>query len=288
MIAYLPTIYPDELVYSWFCRYYVHSGFLTHKTALQELYCKRSDNPSKEFIGSLNSRAIEKIESLYPLEQLILDHTMCPQYARFIPLEQKKIALHRLGHDACNAHHLFCILPRSEGEQHLRFCPLCTKEDREKYGETYWHRKHQIRNQNIYTKHKCRLVDSSVPAKSEQCYTFQAAEFHTEETPIIFENNPIMMQFADYLEAIFSAPMDFHNDIPVSAALYHGMRRTKYLKPSGRSRYTKSLADDIYEFYRSIGASSVSSIYQIQRTLLRGRYAFSVVCQIAFFLGMSA
>ena len=54
MIVYFPDIYPDELVYSWFCRYYVHSGCLSHKMALQELYCKRSDNPSKEFIGNLN------------------------------------------------------------------------------------------------------------------------------------------------------------------------------------------------------------------------------------------
>lgn len=28
MITYLPEIYPDELVYSWFCRYAIHSGYL--------------------------------------------------------------------------------------------------------------------------------------------------------------------------------------------------------------------------------------------------------------------
>lgn len=54
MIAYLPDIYPDELVYSWFCRYYVHSGCLTYKTALQELLYNRCNNPSKEFLGHLN------------------------------------------------------------------------------------------------------------------------------------------------------------------------------------------------------------------------------------------
>ena len=43
MITYMPTIYPDELVYSWFGRYYVHSGCFSHKMALQELYCKKSD-----------------------------------------------------------------------------------------------------------------------------------------------------------------------------------------------------------------------------------------------------
>ncbi len=50
MISYLPEIYPDELVYSWFCRYYVHSGCLTHRMALKEILYSRCNNPSKEFI----------------------------------------------------------------------------------------------------------------------------------------------------------------------------------------------------------------------------------------------
>ncbi len=102
MIVYFPTIYPDELVYSWFCRYYVHSGFFSSKSAMQELYCKRSDNPSKEFIGNLNPGAMEQIARMYPLDKLVLEHTMYPQYARFIPSEQKKTALYRLGHDIVN------------------------------------------------------------------------------------------------------------------------------------------------------------------------------------------
>lgn len=161
MIVYFPAIYPDELVYSWFCRYYVHSGCLSHKMALQDLYCKRSDNPSKEFVGNLKPELREQIGRMYPLDELVLNHTMYPQYARFVPLEQKKTALFHLGHDSCDIHHLFAVLPRYDGEQYLRFCPLCVKEDREIYGETYWHRKHQIRNVSICTKHKCKLMINS-------------------------------------------------------------------------------------------------------------------------------
>ena len=80
--------------------------------------------------------------------------------------------------------------------------------------------------------------------------------------------------------------MDFESDIPISSILYDGMSRTKYLKPSGRSRYTKMLAEDMDEFYRNMGIRSVASVYQIQRVLLENLYDFSVVCQIAFFLGM--
>lgn len=286
MIVYLPSIYPDELVYSWFCRYYAHLGCFSHKMALQELYCKKSDYLNKEFIGNLNHGAIEQIEKIYPMDELVVDHTMYPQYARFIPLEKKKEALYRLVHESCDVHHLFCVLPRNEGEQYLKFCPLCAKEDREVYGETYWHRKHQIRNMGICVKHKCRLMESSVPAKSEQSFTFCPAENYTYDRDVVFENDSPLVRYMEYLVSVFDSEMDFDNDIPISSILYDGMSRTKYLKPSGRSRYTKRLADNMNEFYRNMGIRSVASVYQIQRVLLENLYDFSVVCQIAFYLGM--
>ena len=165
---------------------------------------------------------------------------------------------------------------------------MCVKEDREVYGETYWHRKHQIRNMSICTKHKCRLKESSVLAKSEQSFTFCSAESYIGNEEAVAESDPLVIQFASYLDSVFDAPMDFENDVPISAILYDGMSRTKYLKPSGRSRYTKMLADDMGEFYRGMGICSIASIYQVQKALLGNLHDFSVICQIAFCLGMSA
>lgn len=253
--------------------------------ALQELYCKKSDYLSKEFIGNLNPEVREQISRIYPLDELVLKHTMYSQYARFVPLEQRKTALYRLGHDSCDAHRLFCVLPRNEGEKYLRFCPLCAKEDRETYGEAYWHRKHQIRNMKICTRHKCILVESDVPAKSEQCYTFSPAESYIGDDEAVIESSPLVICFAEYLDFVFEAPVDLENDVPVSSILYDGMSKAKYLKPSGRSRYTKMLADDMGEFYGSMGICGIASMSQIQKVLLRNHSDFSVVCQIAFFWG---
>lgn len=139
---------------------------------------------------------------------------------------------------------------------------------------------------SICTKHRCRLVESNVPAKSEQCFTFCPAEHCIGYNKVVFEKGPQMIRFASYLESIFEAPMDFNKDIPISSIMYDGLSRTKYLKPSGRSRYTKMLADDLNEFYREIGLYTIASMSQIQKVLLGSRSDFSVVCQIAFFLGM--
>lgn len=169
----------------------------------------------------------------------------------------------------------------------MRYCPLCIAEDRKQYGEAYWHRKHQLRNVNICTRHRCRLIATEVPAKSEHNYAFYPAETTIGGDSVIYENNPEAIRFASYVASIFDAPVDFEKDIPVSAILYHGMRRTKYMKPSGRSRYTKLLSEDMVAFYDKLGLCSIASMNQIQRVLLGSRFDFSVVCQIAFFLGMT-
>ena len=136
MISYLPELYPDELVYSWFCRLYIHGGYLTHKAALTDLFEKRSCNPSKEFIGYLNAEAKKTISNVIPINKLVTDHTMFPQYARFLPSDEKLAALRPLGEGSTDPHHVFTILIRNPNSEWMRYCPLCVNEDREKYGET--------------------------------------------------------------------------------------------------------------------------------------------------------
>ena len=55
MIGYLPELYPDESFYSFVSRTFVHSGHSLHSAVLREFFCKRSDNPSKEFLGNLKA-----------------------------------------------------------------------------------------------------------------------------------------------------------------------------------------------------------------------------------------
>lgn len=288
MIVYFPEIYPDELVYSWFCRYAIHSGYVTNSQVLKNLYCKKSDTPIKEFIGNLNTKARKCIDKIYPLRELVLNHTMYPQYARFIPLEQKKNALYKLCNENCDAHHLFAIRPRCEKEQYLKYCPMCAKEDRQKYGEAYWHRKHQIRNIGICSKHKCKLYDSTVSAKNMNIYNFYAAEINIPDSEkSIIIDNPLQIKFAEYTEQIFNTSINFKKDIPLSTILYHAMRNTEYMKSTGSCRYMAKFVNDMTYFYEQIELNDIASISRIQRTLLSGeRYDFSLTCQIGFFLNM--
>lgn len=286
MINYLPTLYPDELTYSWFSRYFIHSGCLTNNMALSDLLQKRCHNPSKEFIGHLDKNAVKKIEEVIPMDRLVLEHSMYPQYARFIPLEEKKKAIYHLGYDFCDPHFLFAILPRTPNDLYLKYCPLCVQEDRELYGETYWHRKHQIRNMQSCYKHKCMLVCSDISAKSEHCFSLSSAEEYVRDIKHVMADNHIQ-RFSEYMTNVFDSDIDFEKNVPISAVLHYGLYDTEYISKKHTTKYTKKLTEDLQAFYTDMGLNEIASLSQIQRLWFGKRFDFSVICQIAYFIGMT-
>lgn len=287
-LGYLPEIYPDELFFSMISRTFVHSGYALHSAVLREFFCKRSDNPSKEFLGNLNEDAKKVIREVIPLRELILQHTMVPQYARFLPLAEKQEAMRRMEFDYCDPHFLFPVLVRNEMDAYLRYCPACAQEDWETYGETYWHRKHQLRGTTVCYKHGCLLEHSTVSSKSEQGYMLCPAEEYVVIDIPRYCDNPELLRYTRFITDVFDAPMDFERDIPISAVIYNAMAHTDYMKHTGRSRHTQRFADDLRAYYEEIGLSGIATMNQIQRTLLMGQTEFTTVCQIAFFIGMTA
>ena len=287
MISYLPELYPDELVYSWFCRLYIHGGYLTHKATLTDLFEKRSCNPSKEFIGYLNADAKSVISKAISINTLVAEHTMFPQYARFFPSDEKLAALRLLGEGSTDPHHLLTILVRNPSSEWMRYCPLCVKEDREKYGETYWHRSHQIRNVNLCPKHKCYLINSSLSIKNEASFSFSPAQTNVKVAEIVYSQNELEHRFTDYCAELVATPISFRKSPPISSVLYKAMKDTPYMKSSGRSRYTKRFYEDITDFYSSIQLQNQITFTQIQRALLGSLAEFTTITQIAFFLGIT-
>lgn len=287
MIGYLPELYPDESFFSFVSRTFVHSGHSLHSAVLREFFCKRSDNPSKEFLGNLNEDAKKVIQNVIPLRELILQHTMVPQYARFLSLAEKQEAIRRMEFDYCDPHFLFPVLVREDEDAFLRYCPACAQEQRQTYGEAYWCRKHQLRGVSLCYKHGCLLEHSTVPAKSYASYNLcSAEEFAVIDTPRCCDN-PELLQYIRFLSDVFDAPMDFEKDVPFTAILHNALLGTQYMKSSGKTRYTQQLADDLHDFYQNIGVTSITSMTQIQKALLLGKADFTVVCQIAYFLGIS-
>lgn len=284
MRLYFPPIYPDELIYSWFARYAVYSACVGSKMAIAQLLYSTSNNPSIEFVGHLNENAERQIKNVYSLDDLIINHTMFPQYARFLSGQKQKEALGKIKKH-CDPHKAVTILPRNNKEKYLKYCPLCVKEDRDTYGETFWHRKHQIRNVNVCLVHQCKLEDSIVAAITQNTFTLQPAEVAAKITKPTFTDNMEQINFSKYAIELFEADIKENSDINVRAVIYNSMVNTKYRR--GQQRYMSQFADDLQRFYKRSGINSIASINQIQRVMLAESKEFSAICQITYFLKIS-
>ena len=86
MITSFPSLYPDELLYSLFARYYAQSGHIAYAFAAEDLFERRTTKPDIEFIDKLTPEAFDCIMKNMPLETAVMQHTMFPYYSRFLPM----------------------------------------------------------------------------------------------------------------------------------------------------------------------------------------------------------
>lgn len=150
MIAQFPYFYPDELVYSLLARYYERSGYIRYIFAAEDLFQSKTVRPDIEFVNQYTSAALQMITKEIPIEQVIEKHTMFPYYGRFLPKERRNKAFKALVQTQGNYHNLLPMPKRKNGiDRFLRYCPLCDENDRKQYGETYWHRLHQLQGIKI-------------------------------------------------------------------------------------------------------------------------------------------
>lgn len=159
MIVFFPELYEDELAYSWFSRYHVHSGNLSFSATARELYGDAQEIPSAEFLGYFSDNVQKIINRYMPMQTFIEKHTMFPSYTRFLPVDRRRTALNYI---ISRDNRYNDAIYKRKGKPLMRYCPICAAADRQQHGETYWHRKAQLTGVDICLEHRCRLVDSTV------------------------------------------------------------------------------------------------------------------------------
>lgn len=183
LLGFFPTPYPDELLYSVIARFRVRAGILSPKMVIDELFKSRT----AAAIVDLPCNLIQLCSNL-PIgsnlspDYLIDKHTLFPLYKPFAFQERaRKVYNAMLGSYGGNIHNLFGTMASTvKYPAYLRFCPLCWKEEQNRYGEGYWHRLHQISGVEVCPLHQVLLSDSNVaisrynkhefiPASSSNC-----------------------------------------------------------------------------------------------------------------------
>lgn len=279
MIAYLPNIYPDELVYSWCCRYYAHSGFPSYSTALEDLFDDKSYRISYEFSGNFSSEIKAVIDKMIKIEDLIERHTMFPYYSRFTPYARRKAAYDAL----INGDRLgkSLPLPNCTEERFLMFCPVCANEDRQAYGEAYLHRSHQIRHIGVCPSHKCKLVSTGIRITANT-----SPRLFVTEVLIPYNSTPepvddlSQVVLARYMVDILNQPLPTTLTVPIGEYLTHKLRGTPYI--IGSMRQVARLHREMSERFTNYRYKE----YHLQKVFLGHSFDPHLIVLIAYHLNI--
>lgn len=283
MLGYLPNFYPDELVYSWASRYYCHNGYPGYRQALEDLLIGKSDKIQFEFSGRFNSETLAAITAMIPYRNLILEHTMFPYYARFERINRRYNALNELCKGNTNINSLLTI-PYNSKERHLSYCPLCVQEDRNQFGEAYFHRIHQIRDIRICHKHSCKLIDTPIKICSNASPRLHVPEEVIPQQTTVTHSNEVEHKFAKYIAELFLHPISFANDVLIGEFLKSKIEDSPYCPPSGLYLYTKALTESLNNFFPW---QKPMKQHSIQKVLSGDTNDFMTISKIGYFLGIS-
>ncbi|RKJ76658.1 hypothetical protein D7X33_14185 [Butyricicoccus sp. 1XD8-22] len=288
MIAYFPDIYPDELIYSQLLRYYINSGYNAYVHAAEELFGSHFILPNVEFLNFFTPNALQMITRKMPIEDIILNHTMFPYYGRFLLPERKRKVFCSLcskerGHftPLQTPHQMDGVV------RYLRYCPMCAARDRERYGETFWHRAHQIPNISSCPFHGCYLLNSSAPITKSRFSIENAAE-----VIIPFSDTPKMaldieQQLSAYMWEVFQSDMNMNSNVIIGRFLHSRIENTKYCSARGAQRNITALYNDFIVFYDRLPDAHLPNFNLFQIVFRNYKASFYRICLLSMFLGIS-
>lgn len=192
MLGFFPDPYPDELFYSICARYSARVRYPNKQRVNVDLFDKKVLVAAVYFPTRLNTLISFLQTDKYSADQFINENTIYPFYEPFINVERSKLIRHEMKSE--NDNRLRCRLSTNIHQvsmpEFLRFCPICVEQNRIEFGETYWHRSHQLMGVLVCRKHKCFLQNSLVRRGRNLSIYYRSAETHIVPTrPKLIDSN---------------------------------------------------------------------------------------------------
>jgi len=287
VITFFPEVYPDELIYSQLARCYVKAGYPAYIYMAEDFFQDKKVRPDIEFINTLTPTALQIATKKKTIEDIVLKHTMFPYYGRFISKERRNKAYQALIGMKGNYNNL---LPKVKScqDRFLRYCPMCVSEDRDKFGETYWHRKHQIVGINVCPIHRCYLKNSGVAISAKASPMLYHAEgVIPQKDNVEMVGNKIEYEVSEYVAAVFQLDLDIDSDVSIGEFLHSRMIGAKYCSARGKKRYMELLHKDFISYYEKLSENRITELWQLQKIFTNDRSNFVDVCLLAYFLKIS-
>lgn len=190
MIGWFPVPYSDE-TFDSICYRYAKRMHYSHKNALgEDLFGNRILSVAVDVPRHLTYL----IEHLPPgceitADKIIEGHTFLPYYRPFLKRAVYAQLITQIMSKDVTTFNVLGALSRFRKHvpRYLRYCPECVTLDRQHYGETYWHRQHQLPGVYVCPMHFVWLEDSQVYAKHG---SFAQGPITAEEAIAVARNKP--------------------------------------------------------------------------------------------------
>lgn len=239
MLAFFPTPYDDEILYSVCSRYHTRIGNVNSSTTMSELFGEKYFSSKLLFPTSLNYLAKNiNFDAKFNGESLLRDNTPYNYFKAFLQRERRDSLLNAmLSNEGQNAS-LFAGLGKDITMfKYLRFCPECLKKDIERYGEGYWHNIHQIPGVLVCPHHKVPTEDSNTVINDLNKSIFGAIdeEYCENSSRTIYDEHTLNILFKiatkinECLKLEYNINLNNVNEVYKDYLIYKG-----YMHPSGR------------------------------------------------------
>lgn len=284
MIAYFPGLYPDELFYSTVARYYSHL-YPSYNMAIEKLCINKNSRIDIEFgLKTLNKETRSFFEKTYGLRSILLNHTMFLQYAMFETNDRRMQAEAILLGGEGDIQSALRFPKNKNGTRFLRYCPLCFKEDKQKFGEAYWHKAHQIRGVDVCNKHGCFLHNTNIEISAKSPPRLWVADDIVVNCEADLASE-VEQQFADYAIQLMEVRTTWN--CPINKWLISKLEGTKYISARGKRKFVNELYSDMLEYYKEFGRVGIEKQHQLVKLFTGYNNNFLDICMLLFFLKVS-
>ena len=165
MIAYFPEPYPDESWHSLCARFSDRMRFGTETGTMLALYGSRHAVATVDLPHRLGA-LVSQLPPGHPCNvDVIIDrHTFLPYYGPFLTTNTYKQVRTWMAASTKASARVKCgaCAHRVRPPKFFRSCPECDRENRERFGETYWRRLFQLPGVEVCPIHKVFLEPSDI------------------------------------------------------------------------------------------------------------------------------
>ena len=200
MITYLPDFLPDELFYSYVARYHHESGNISLRQTQSQVYSKIRNYFDISFIGDINDNFYNSIKNKKDYKDIILGNTLLPFYIFFKKTSFKKNVYKKMYNRNTKVEGDLRV--GSKYNIKLKYCPLCVKEDKNKYGVSYWHRIHQIPIIDVCPLHFCNLVQVDLSISRNRAYQLVPLETISNKKIEVKSSSDLTAKISSYTNSI--------------------------------------------------------------------------------------